>query len=116
MIWSLAFWKGTGERALKTFVQAFIPSLLLTLGATSTGALDAFHAPWLTALATAGSCAVGAAFLSFCTSLGNAQFTAGPPVPVAPAPAPAPVVNVAPAAVPAPADPSQPAAGVPPAV
>lgn len=77
MIWALAFWKGAGERALKTFLQSFIPALLLGLGASTTGVFDAFHAPWLTALLSALSVAVGAAFLSLCTSVGNASFTAG---------------------------------------
>jgi len=77
MIWTAAFWKGAGERALKTFLQTFIPALLLALGASSTGTLNVWTAPWVASLQVALGLGLGAAFLSLCTSLGNASFTAG---------------------------------------
>lgn len=66
MIWTKAFWKGAGERALKSFAQA----LLVFVGATGVGILDV---DWGTALG------VSAAFTlaSVLTSILNADFTAG---------------------------------------
>lgn len=72
MITTVAFWKGAGERALKTFLQAFIATLSIQIGVVLTGP-DLVSLPWLTALATGGA----AAFLSLATSVGNASFTAG---------------------------------------
>lgn len=77
MIWTVAFWKGAGERALKTFLQTSIPTLLLALGASSSGTLNVWTAPWVASLQIAVGLGLGAAFLSLCTSLGNADFTAG---------------------------------------
>lgn len=74
-IWSAAFWKGAGERALKTFIQSFVAALLATIGA----AVTAWEVPWDTALFGAAGVALLAAVLSLATSLGNADFTAGPP-------------------------------------
>lgn len=66
------FWKGAFERALKTFIQAFIATVGFTAG-TQYGGADIVAAPWLTALCTAGIAAV----LSVVTSVGNADFVAG---------------------------------------
>lgn len=77
MIWTSAFWKGAGERALKTFLQVFVPAFVLTLGVTADGTLDAWTAPWLVALQSASGLAIGATVLSFLTSLGSAEFVAG---------------------------------------
>lgn len=57
-MWTVLFWKGAGERALKTFAQ----SVLATLTATSTGILAA---PWLVAFDLGGMAAV----LSVLTSM-----------------------------------------------
>jgi len=72
-----AFWKGAGERALKTFLETFVPLYIAALGATSAGVLDAWTAPWLTALQSASGLALGATVLSLLVSLGNADFVAG---------------------------------------
>lgn len=77
MIWTSAFWKGAGERALKTFLQVFVPAFVLAIGATVEGSLDAWTAPWLVALQTASGLAVGATVLSFLTSLMSADFVSG---------------------------------------
>lgn len=76
-IWTAAFWKGCGERALKTFLQSFIPALLVALGVSGAVDFNVFGAPWVSALETALGISLGATFLSFCTSIGNANFTAG---------------------------------------
>lgn len=57
-MWTLVFWKGAAERAVKTFAQ----SVLATLGVGATGLL---HADWLGALDIGGLAAV----LSVLTSL-----------------------------------------------
>lgn len=80
MIWTLAFWKGTAERAIKTFFQ----TLAALIGALAVG-IDAGlgDVDWLS-LASVAALAAG---LSVATSIGNANFTAGAPVPT-PVPAP----------------------------
>ena len=67
MIWTLAFWKGAGERALKTAAQTAI-------GLMGTSALIE-QVPW----AVVGSGTAFAVILSLITSIGNADFTAGLP-------------------------------------
>ena len=68
------FWKGAGERALKTFVQTFVAVLGVTAGAVYT--VDGFKAlPWASALITAAVSAV----LSLATSIGSPGFVAGRP-------------------------------------
>jgi len=82
------FWKGAGERGLKTFIQSFIPAFLLALGLTNSNTFDAWTAPWLASLQSALGVAIGATLLSFLTALGNADFVAGKPnVVEVPAPA-----------------------------
>lgn len=76
-IWTAAFWKGAGERMIKTFLQSFIPALLIALGISGVGDFNVFTAPWLSALEVSLGISLGATFLSLCTSLGNADFTAG---------------------------------------
>jgi hypothetical protein len=77
MLWTAAFWKGAGERALKTFLEVFVPTTIVALGATAEGVLDAWTAPWLVALQTGTGLALGATAISVLVSLGNADFVAG---------------------------------------
>ncbi len=77
-----AFWKGLGDRALKTFLQTFIAVLGVQTGITIT--LDgAKSLPWLTALITA----TFAAALSAYTSYNNRELVSAPykPYPGTPA-------------------------------
>ena len=66
MIFTLAFLKGAGERAVKTFSQ----TLAALIGAGQLGVLDV---DWVTVLSVAGLAAIP----SVLTSVGNADFTAG---------------------------------------
>ena len=66
MIWSVSFWRGAGERAVKTFAQA----LVAVIGVGAVGLLDV---DWIGAL----SAALLATVVSVLTSIGNADFTAG---------------------------------------
>jgi hypothetical protein len=77
-MWTLAFWKGAGERAIKTFFQAFGGFI----GVTGVGTVLGFGGVnW----GQAGSVALVAAILSLVTSIGNADFTAGVPRALPPA-------------------------------
>jgi len=67
MLWTKAFWKGAGERAIKTFFQVFVA----LIGTTAVVIQDV---NWLYIL----SGATLSAILSVATSIGNADFTAGP--------------------------------------
>lgn len=81
MIWSLAFWKGAGERALHTFIQAFFAILFVSLltGGIATVTRATFLAlPWETAVFSA----IVAALMSLWKSLRNPEFTAGEPATV----------------------------------
>ena len=75
MIWTSAFWKGAGERALKTFIQTFTATLLAALA----GALSAWDVAWTTTVWSSAGVGLLAAILSLLMSLGNAEFTAGTP-------------------------------------
>lgn len=81
MIFTVAFWKGAGERLLKTFLQAGIVAFIGTLGLSGAGSFNALaNLPLLLSAAEVGAgFGLGAAILSLCTSLGNASFTAGVP-------------------------------------
>lgn len=73
-IWSKSFWKGAGERALKTFIQTYLAVLVLGAGADGVGvSLGVLDVDWL----GAGSVALLAAIVSLGTSLGNTEFVAG---------------------------------------
>lgn len=68
MIWTLAFWKGAGERAIKTFAA--------TLAGLLTGdGIGLIDVDWGAALSVAGL----ATLVSFLIAVGNAEFTAGTP-------------------------------------
>lgn len=66
MIFSKAFWKGTGERAIKTFAQSLVAFVAADFASI-------VEVPWQDAAGVAGL----AAMLSVFTSIGNADFTAG---------------------------------------
>lgn len=70
MIWTVAFWRGAGERAIKTFFQT-----LVALIGTSAVILQDVDWPYI------ASGSVLAAILSLATSIGNAEFVAGQPDP-----------------------------------
>lgn len=60
-MWTLDFWKDTGERVLKTFLQSI-------LAVFAAGGVDILSVDWVGALATAGT----AAFISLLTSVASA--------------------------------------------
>lgn len=76
MITTKAFWKGAFERAVKTFAQAFVAVLTLSVGSELVPSVGLEGVPWLEALSIAAMATV----LSVMTSIGNADFTAGVPV------------------------------------
>lgn len=72
-MWTLAFWKGAGERALATFLEAFIAALVVGVGAATT----AWEVAWGSVIWGALGIAILATVLSVAKSLGNPGFTAG---------------------------------------
>lgn len=73
-MWTVAFWKGAGERAVKTFLQTFVAVAVTGVGAEAIGATAGLlDIAWL----DAASVALVATILSVATSIGNADFTAG---------------------------------------
>lgn len=73
-MWTKAFWKGAGERAVKTFLQTFVAVAITGVGAEAIGATAGLlDIAWL----DAASVALVATILSVGTSVGNADFTAG---------------------------------------
>lgn len=66
MIWTIAFWKGLAERALKTFAA----TLAALIGGDGIGLVDV---DWGSALGVAGL----ATLVSALIAIGNADFTAG---------------------------------------
>lgn len=74
MIWTSEFWKGSGERGVKTFAQVFVAVATLGVGADAVGASAGLaDVGWIDALSVAAAATV----LSVATSIGNASFTAG---------------------------------------
>lgn len=68
MLWTKAFWKGAGERGIKTGAQTLAAYFVIG----TTGVLD-FE--WLPALSITAAAVVA----SLLTSIGNADFVAGAP-------------------------------------
>lgn len=74
MIWTVRFWKGAAERAIKTFFQTFVAVVAAGVGADAVGVTAALgDVGWGAAASVAGLAAV----LSVATSLGDADFAAG---------------------------------------
>lgn len=69
MIWTRAFWKGLGERAIKTAAQALVAAIATMAG----DAAGIFDVSWNAVV----SMAALTTLLSILTSIGNADFTAG---------------------------------------
>lgn len=68
------FWKGLGERAVKTFFQTFVAVAVASVGADAVGvSAGILDLNWV----DAGSVALLATILSGATSVGNADFVAG---------------------------------------
>ena len=76
-MWTKAFWKGVVERAVKTFIQSFVATITVAVGAKA----SAWDIPWGTSLYSALNISLMAAFYSLCTSIGNSDFVAGATVP-----------------------------------
>jgi len=73
-MWTVAFWKGAGERAIKTFFQTFVAVAIVGVGAEAVGATAGLlDIAWV----DAASVALTATILSIATSIGNTDFTAG---------------------------------------
>ena len=73
MIWTLDFWKGVGERALKTFLQSFLGALTVAVAGKAT----AWDVPWASTAQAALGVAIMATFFSVCTSFGSTDFVSG---------------------------------------
>lgn len=67
MIFTLAFWKGAGERAIKTAAQALLAVFVV--------GVPIYELDIMAGLAIAATATVA----SLLTSIGNASFTAGEP-------------------------------------
>ena len=73
-MFTIEFWKGAGERAVKTFLQTFVAVVVAGLGADAVGvSAGLLDVSWLDAL----SISALATIMSLATSAGNADFTAG---------------------------------------
>jgi hypothetical protein len=70
-MWTKAFWKGLGERAIKTFFQSGVAAVATAGIEAGVGGVDSVN--WI----SVGSVALLATILSVATSIGNADFTAG---------------------------------------
>ena len=72
MLWTIAFWKGAGERLIKTFFQTF--AALITADATGIGAtIGIADLDWVGMLSIAGVAAIA----SLATSIANPEFVSG---------------------------------------
>jgi hypothetical protein len=74
-IFSVAWVKGAGERALKSFAQGALVGLGISTVTTGTDVPEILALPWAAALSTGLSMAA----LSIMTSIAQPEFTAGTP-------------------------------------
>lgn len=72
-MFTIAFWKGAAERAMKTFVQTFAAVMSIAIGGELIPGVGLDGIDWLSAL----SVSAVATIYSLATSIGNADFTAG---------------------------------------
>ncbi len=73
-MFTIEFWKGAGERAVKTFLQTFVAVVVAGLGADAVGvSAGLLDVSWVDALSVSAL----ATIMSLATSAGNADFTAG---------------------------------------
>lgn len=71
-IWTKVFWKGTADRAIKTFFQTFVAVIMAGVGADAVGmSAGLLDVSWVDALSVAGL----ATLLSVATAVGNANNT-----------------------------------------
>lgn len=78
-MWTKSFWKGAGERAVKTFFQTLGSILAILTGADlADSGIGLGDVGWVGVVSTS----LLAAVLSLATSIGNADFTAGYDEPV----------------------------------
>lgn len=90
IMFTVAFLKGAGERAVKTFLQTFVAVVVAGLGADAVGiSAGLLDVSWLDALSVSAL----ATIMSLATSAGNADFTAGR-VETSPAPAEQTTYNI----------------------
>jgi len=69
MIWTKDFWKGTAERAIKTFFQTLVATVAVVAAGDLAGIGDV---DWMLVASVSGL----ATILSVATSIGNAEATA----------------------------------------
>nr|WP_258067632.1 holin [Pseudoclavibacter sp. RFBI5] len=72
-MWTAPFWRGTGERAVKTAAQVFVAATTVSTGAELIPAVGVEVINWISVASVTGV----ATILSLATSIGNASFTAG---------------------------------------
>lgn len=78
-IWTKSFWKGAGDRAIKTYLQTFVAVAIAGVGADAVGLTAGLQdVSWLDAASVAGL----ATLLSIATAVGNADNTARDAEPV----------------------------------
>lgn len=78
MIWTLLFWKGAGERAIRTAAQVFGGIVITSAGADLIPAVGMNGVDW----GFAGSATLVSVIISLSMSIGQPEFIAGKPAQV----------------------------------